>query len=236
MSENKDSDLEQKFSTWVEEKTKQNNHQVNDEQFVDEKLWQERATTANYVAHQADVSEEHDVPKWDRSSTFETDIQPWWQWRALPAMSFAFSCFAIALVLLKVELVIKPEGMMLSFAGNQQAIEDSRVAELVDQKLQAFSNEQQLVLDNYATDIQVKQQDSNLQLASYVMGASRQERKEDMTDFIKYINEQREDQQFDQNMKFKQLENAIQYRNTRLNNNLENIGLQAQPENWTTEE
>ncbi len=236
MSENKDTDQEQKFSTWLEEKTRQKNQHIEDEDFDDEKLWQERATTASFIAHQVDVGDEYEVPKWDRASAFETDSQPWWQWRALPAMSFAFSCFAIALVLLKVELVVKPEGMMLSFAGNQQAIEDARVATLVDQKLQAFASEQQLVLANYASDIQVKQQDSNLQLASYVMGASRQERKEDMNDFIKYINEQRVDQQFDQNMKFKQLENAIQYRNTRLDNNSGNIGLQTQPQDWTTEE
>lgn len=245
MSEDKNADIERKFTDWLENKTSQNHQQIDEESFTQESVWQERMSTASHIAHQVDMSIEEDVPHWDRTSTFESDIKPWWQWSALPVMSFAFSCFAIALVLLKVELIVQPEGVMLSFAGNyqknNQANQDTRIADLVDQKLQKFASEQQVVLANYAADIKVKQQESNLQLASYVMGASRQERKEDMTNFIKYINEQRVDEQFDQNMKFKQLEQSIKYRNTNfdptLNKNLpNNIGLQTQPANWITEE
>lgn len=260
MSENKDNDLEQKFANWLEEKTSQNNNQVNEEHFDKESEWQHRMETASHLAHHADVSPEYEVPQWDRASTFESDKKPWWQWSALPAMSFAFSCFAIALVLFKVELIVKPEGVMLSFADSysknyqksQQVSQDERLAQLVDQKLQTFANEQQVILANYAADIKVKQQESNLQLASYVIGASRQERKEDMTDFIKYINEQRADEQFEQKMKFKELEQVIKYRTTHLDrnlnpnlspslerssdNNLPNIGLQPSSADWTTEE
>jgi uncharacterized protein YciW len=248
MSENKDNDLEHKFANWLEEKTSQKNKQVNEEHFDKESEWQHRMSTASHLAHQVDISPEYDVPQWDRESTFETDKKPWWQWSALPVMSFGFSCFAIALVLLKVELIVKPEGVMLSFADNYQeslqVSEDDRVAQLIDQKLQTFASEQQVILANYAADIKVKQQESNLQLASYVIGASRQERKEDMTDFIKYINEQRADEQFEQKMKFKELEQVIKYRTTHLNRNLNNssdknlpnIGLQPNSADWTTEE
>lgn len=256
MSDKKDTDLEQKFADWLTEKTSQKNKQVDEIHFDKESEWHHRISTASHLSHQVDVSPEYDVPSWDRASTFETDKKPWWQWSALPAMSFAFSCFAIALVLLKVELIVKPEGIMLSFADNysksyqnsQQAIQDEKLAQLVDQKLQTFASEQQLILANYADDIKVKQQESNLQLASYVMGASRQERKEDFTDFIKYINEQRADEQFDQKMKFKELEQAIKYRTTQLDRNLApelnknldtnlpNIGLQPNSADWTTEE
>jgi hypothetical protein len=248
MSENKDHDLEQKFANWLEEKTSQKNNQVNEEHFDKESEWQHRMSTASHLAHQVDVSPEYDVPQWDRASTFESDKKPWWQWSVLPVISLAFSCFAIALVLLKVELIVKPEGVMLSFAGNYQeslqVSQDDKVAQLIDQKLQVFASEQQVILANYAADIKVKQQESNLQLASYVIGASRQERKEDMTDFIKYINEQRADEQFEQKMKFKELEQAIKYRTTHLNRhlnknldkNLPNIGLQPKSADWTTEE
>ncbi len=236
MSERKDTDLEHKFSAWLEQKTSQKNQRVTQEDFTSDTLWQARESTANYIANQVDVQQEYDVPNWDRAASFDSDKTSWWQWQGFPALSFAFSCFAIALVLLKVEINLQPEGIMLSFADNQQANNDERIAQLVDQKLQAFASEQQVVLANYAADIKVKQQDSNLQLASYIMGASRQERKEDMNDFIKYINEQRADEQFTQQLKFKQLEQAIKYRNTSLQNNSPNIGLQPQSADWITEE
>ncbi|MDT0603389.1 hypothetical protein [Thalassotalea castellviae] len=244
MSEIKDTDLEQNFAQWLARKTSDKNKQIDDVEFEQDSQWHDRMATVNKLAHYVDIANEHNVPHWDRGSTFTSDKKPWWQWSALPAMSFAFSCFAIALVLLKVELIVKPEGVMLSFADNyqasHQASQDERIAQLVDQKLQAFASEQQVILANYAADIKVKQQESNLQLASYVIGASRQERKEDLSDFIKYINEQRADEQFQQKMKFKELEQTINYRTTqldkRLDRNLSNLGLQPTPADWTTEE
>jgi len=244
MSEKNDINQEQRFAQWLEGKTSQRNHQTKDEDFADEKLWHQRMLAANHLAHHVDVTPDHEVPNWDRSATFGSDKQPWWQWSALPAMSLAFSCFAIALVLFKVELVVKPEGLMLSFADSHQTSQDERVAQLVEQKLQAFASEQQVVLANYASDVKVKQQESNLQLASYIMGASRQERKEDINDFIQYINAERADELFDQKMKFKQLEQTIRFQNTKFERNSyksspknsPDLGLQSQPIDWTTEE
>lgn len=240
MSKKSNQDIEQQFSAWLESKTNQQSTQDrsdSQEAFnASEDLWRDRQKTANYLAHQSEVISEQKVPNWDRSSTFISDQKPWWQWSALPAMSFAFSCFAIALVLLKVELIVKPEGVMLSFADSAKASQAEDVEKLIDQKLQTFASEQQVILANYAADIKVKQQDSNLQLATYVIGASRQERKEDMNDFIKYINQQRADEQFDQNMKFKQLEQAIRYNTTSFDTESNDISLQTSPADWTTEE
>lgn len=240
MSKKSNQDIEQQFSAWLESKTNQQSTQDrsdSQEAFnASEDLWSDRQKTANYLAHQSEVISEQEVPNWDRSSTFISDKKPWWQWSALPAMSFAFSCFAIALVLLKVELIVKPEGVMLSFADIAKASQAEDVEKLIDQKLQTFASEQQVILANYAADIKVKQQDSNLQLATYVIGASRQERKEDMNDFIKYINQQRADEQFDQNMKFKQLEQAIRYNTTSYDTESKDISLQTSPADWTTEE
>ncbi len=156
-------------------------------------------------------------------------------------MSMAFSMFAMALVLFKVELVFQPEGVLLSFSGSASENQDAKMSALVDLRLKEFAAEQQVVLANYATDIQGKQQDSNLQLATYIMGASRQERKEDMTDFIQYINEQRQDEKFDQKIKFQELERKIQYRKADQRNNYNDIGLnqnnlKAVPTNWNSEE
>jgi len=230
---------------------------MSDNKEVDEQ-WLERADIANYIAHQAQISPEQKVPAWDRGKAFSSDHQPWWQWQGLPAMSMAFSIFAICLVLMKVELVIKPEGVLLTFAGSTQNTErqtekiNNLVDEKLDLKLREFANEQQVILAHYTADFStkfaMKQQDNNLQLASYIIGASRQERKEDMTDFISYINDQRKNEKLDQTIKFDQLERAINYQainqnmkkslKRKVNNNINmgESGLTLKPANWISEE
>jgi hypothetical protein len=91
MSEDKNADIEKKFTDWLENKTGQNHQQIDEESFTQESVWHERMSIANHIAHHVDISPEYDVPNWDRTSAFESDKKPWWQWSALPAMSFAFS-------------------------------------------------------------------------------------------------------------------------------------------------
>lgn len=229
MSKYQDTDQEKAFTQWLENGAKGEAFSQESEQ---SNVWKNRAKVAQSIAHHADVTAEVDVPKWNRDATFESEKKSWWQWQGLPAMSFVFSLFAMSLVLFKVEVVVQEEGFMLSFAGSHQANQQQQIAQLIDQKLQSFASEQQVILANYASDIKVKQQESNLQLASYIMGASRQERKEDMSEFIKYINEQRADDKFDQQLQIERLQQTMQYQT----NKVQQLGLQAQPANWTTEE
>jgi len=238
MSENKSSDLEGKFADWLAEKTSSATSTANKpqnkntDQDVGSDVWQQRMNTASYLAHHVEVNGQESVPSWDRGQAFEQEKNTWWQWRGLPAVSLVLSFFAIALVLFRVELVIQEEGVMLSFSGNNQVMQDKKIAALVEQKLQTFASEQQVVLANYAADIKVKQQDNNLQLASYIMGASRQERKEDITEFINYVNDQRKDAQFEQTMKFNQIEQALRYQD----NQLDGSALPLKKANWTPED
>lgn len=229
MSKTKDTDQEKAFTQWLEQGSAEEFMAQDKEQ---SELWQNRAKVARAVLHHAEVSTEASVPNWNREATFESDKKSWWQWQGLPAMSFAFSLFAMSLVLFKVEVIVQEEGFMLSFAGSHQANQQQQMSQLIDQKLQSFASEQQVILTNYAADLKVKQQESNLQLASYIMGASRQERKEDMSEFIKYINEQRADDKFDQQMQIERLQQTMQYQT----NKVQQLGLQTQPANWTTEE
>jgi len=238
MSENKSSDLEGKFADWLAEKTSSETSTADTpknksiDQNVGSNVWQQRMNTASHLAHYVEVNGQESVPSWDRGQAFGQEKNTWWQWRGLPALSLAFSSFAIALVLFRVEFVIHEQSIMLSFAGNNQVIQDKKIASLVEQKLQAFASEQQVVLANYAADIKVKQQDNNLQLASYIMGASRQERKEDITEFINYVNEQRKDAQFEQTMKFNQIEQVLRYQN----NQLDDSALPLKNANWIQED
>ena len=149
--------------------------------------------------------------------------------------------FAIALVLFKVELVMQDGGILLSFADNNSQLQQQKMVKLVDEKLKDFAQEQQILLTNYAADIKVQQQDNNLQLASYIMGASRQERKEDISDFIQYINAQRKDELLDQKIKYQQLEQAIKYNKVSQRENINGFGMnqeyrKASHNNLTSEE
>ena len=228
------SEQEQKFSDWLDGKSSQTNYSDSGEL---DKAWQDREAMAQQLFHQAGLEEQKEVPAWDRGSTFSgVEEKPWWQWSGLPVLSMACSFFAIALVLLKVELVVQDEGVLLTFAGNSQlqtkAQQQALVNTLVEQRLKEFASEQQVVLANYAADIVTRQQDNNLQLASYILDASRQERQEDISDFISYINEQRKDEQLEQKIKFQQLEHKIKLQ-TISNTSSANT---AKPANWRLEE
>ncbi|WP_085298185.1 hypothetical protein [Cognaticolwellia mytili] len=246
MSNNKALEQEQAFANWLDGKSDdaELNDKLNDEMNKElnaDSSWQKRKDTAHFIEHQIAMSSEVDVPTWDRASAFKSDKVPFWQWRGLPAMSMAFSMFAMALVLFKVELIMQDDGILLSFAGSNAQQQDKKIAKLVDEKLQGFAQEQQVVLANYAADIKVQQQDSNLQLASYIIGASRQEREEDISDFIQYINAQRKDDALDQKIKYQQLEQAIKYNKTYQRDNTNSFGLNQDgtkitPVNWTSEE
>ncbi len=252
---------EKAFEKWLDRsdllESEQSQQVQSNSSSSEDAIWQERLRTAQALEHQVSLQPEQSVPHWDRGVAFESDRTPWWQWGGLPAMSMAFSIFAIALVLFKVELVMQDDGVLLSFAGstqanmNQVSYSQAEVNALVDakvdQKLQLFASEQQVILANYVADIKVKQQDNNLQLASYIMGASRQERKEDIGDFIQYINDQRADDSLDNKIKFQQIESRINYQSPRKQNinyqpsNLKStdsdgLGLTTKPASWTSEE
>tara|TARA_R110000787_G_scaffold105978_4_gene213551 strand:+ start:289 stop:1029 length:741 start_codon:yes stop_codon:yes gene_type:complete len=225
---------EQAFTDWLDGKS-------DGDQISDEPLWQQRKNTVTSLEHQIAMSCDEKVPSWDRSNGFESDTTPFWQWSGLPAMSMVCSIFAVALVLFKVELVMQDDGVLLSFAGKNTQFQEQELAKLVDQRLQSFAHEQQVVLANYAADIKVNQQDNNLQLASYIMGASRQERKEDISDFMQYINAERKDELLEQKIKFQTLERAIKYNKVYQRDNVKGFGLKqgdikSTPANWTAEE
>lgn len=210
---------EQAFLDWLDSASRKETH-------FDDEHWQARKNTVNKLEHHIEMSGEQPIPQWDRASTFTGESRGFWQWQGLPMLSMVCSVFAIALVLFKVEVSVSDSGLLVNFAGNTDAMIDQKVTRLVNSKLQDFAQEQQVVLANYAADIKVKQQDNNLQLASYIMGVSRQERKEDISDFIQYINAQRQDEQLEQRIKYQRLEHAINASAPHRLKNINNLDLQ----------
>jgi hypothetical protein len=114
----------------------------------------------------------------------------------LPSLSFATSMLAIVMVLTGLQVRTDEGAMTISFAGKQAEKQRSQeIEKLVNDKLAEFQTTQQLALTNYTQTMQQQQMDTSSQLTQYLLGASRKERREDFAELIKYVNEQRGDDQ-----------------------------------------
>jgi hypothetical protein len=195
----------------------------------------DRALLSDSIAHQASVEIEHEVPDWHRAQAFEQHFENenslskynginWRMWLGIPTLSMACSAFAIVIVMTFIQdkpfdqqtydkqvtalIDQQVQQKVAVYLTNQS---NSSVETLVNLKLREFAAEQQVILANYRADMSTQQQSNNLALASYVIGASRKERKEDMSDFISFFNAQRKDEQLTQKIKFQQLEREISF-------------------------
>ncbi len=224
------SDLDKLFEQWLDGSLSEAERQSAEAEFAKHPQWQTRVDMAQEMVFVSQTAEPQKVPQWDRSAGFETDHKPWWQWTGLPVLSTAFSFAALLLVIFKVNIQVNEQGLLVSFGehGNQE----QAIAQLVDEKLNAFSQQQQITLANYSVEQVSKQQESNLQLARYILETSRQERKEDMSDFISYISEQRKSDLHEIRLRYRQLEDTVQYQSRTLNTH----EMMLQPASWTVEE
>ncbi|REL27869.1 hypothetical protein DXX93_15770 [Thalassotalea euphylliae] len=227
---------DQQFAQWLDKTMSSEQAAEFENNPTHEPSMKQHIATAKYVEYLASQETTRPVPHWDRGAAMEDDTErahSWWQWRGLPVLSMAFSCFAMALVLFNVQLSFSDQGMLLTFgttSADQEALDqqvDERVGLLVDAKLNEYKQQQELALANFTNVLSEKQQQSNLQLASYILETSRQERKEDISDFIQFVNAQRNDDALDQRIRFQQLEDAVLQQA-----NFINQSATMQPANW----
>ena len=148
---------------------------------------------ANLMLMEAESYQPEPVPAWDRESTFVApEKSKWWQWQGMPAFSMGTSLVAIVMVLSGFQISVNDGAMTISFASQQS---EAQLQAMVDEKLTSFQQNQQLALANYAQTMQQQQLDASTQLTNYLLQSSRQERREDFAELIKFINEQRSDDQ-----------------------------------------
>jgi len=232
--------IAQQLANYLDGKLSSNEQILFEQAIADKPLWQARFHAAQVLKNQAKLTVEQDVPQWNRAATFASSHytsseNSWWQWQGLPVMAMVFSCVAIALVALKVDIKINEQGLLVSFANSSkdQGLSDEKinalVAKQVNEKLREFASEQQVVLANFSADVRVKQQENNLQLASYLMATSRKERKEDIGDFISYVNKQNQADNAQQQFELQQLKYAIENEKSKQTNKL-------QPANYKLED
>ena len=148
---------------------------------------------ANMVSMQAESFQPAAVPDWQRDAAFASaEKRSWWDWQGLPGLSFATSMVAIFMVLTGVNVQVTDGAFTVRF-GNQ-ANTAQMEAEIAKQ-LATFQTNQQLALTEYAQALQTQQLEANTQLTNYLLTSSRQERREDFAELIKFVNQQRSDDQ-----------------------------------------
>jgi len=212
----------------------------------------DRAKFSEQLAQQASIEVEQEVPHWHRAEAFEQHFQAeqstanrksinWGMWFGVPALSMACSAFAITVVMSFMQEQGLDQQELTAFIDQQvqQKVNaqlasqtNDNVEALVTLKLREFAAEQQVVLANYRADMGAEQQKNNLALAGYVISASRKERKEDMSDFISFINAQREDEQLAQKIKFQQLEREVGFQKLGLKKKNNTSTYQEKPINY----
>ncbi|MEX1221619.1 MAG: hypothetical protein WEA82_05850 [Idiomarina sp.] len=208
---------QQEFERWL-------NNELSEQQA--QNLYQQLCAHAPDIAEQmaamqqfqqdADAWVDAPVPDWNREATWQPALrssastESWWQRPWLPVTSFACSLLAVALVVLQVDVVVSDSQLRIAFGGQ---VNDEQLASLVDARLDEFTAKQTQELKTYATamreDFREDLNQANTQLVSYVLATSRDERREDFADLIRYVNEQRQDDQVFYVNQFRQLQEAV---------------------------
>ncbi|MCY7296022.1 hypothetical protein [Alteromonas sp. a30] len=142
--------------------------------------------------------QDYDVPQWDREATMDVALttekppRAWWKGAGISWLSLAASVTAICMVSLNVQVQLKDDGVLIGLANRYT---EAQIAELVETKVQDINQENLQQLALYQQQLQQQQQQFSTQLADYILSSNRTERKEDFAELIKYVNQQRNDDQ-----------------------------------------
>ncbi|WP_100656012.1 hypothetical protein [Alteromonas flava] len=181
------------FAAWLDDRLSDQQRQAFERLCIEDEEFSSRVASANLLSNLSDNYVASSVPQWDKQSTF-TNAQhtPWWQSPKLSLTSLACSAFAIVLTLSNVQVSVS-EGTLS--VGIADALNDSELNALVEQRIQAYQASNQAMFAQYVDALNQQQQESSVKLAEYLLSSSRQERREDFAELVKFINEQRSDDQ-----------------------------------------
>ncbi|GAB5379224.1 MAG: hypothetical protein Alis3KO_12110 [Aliiglaciecola sp.] len=197
---------QQLLAAWMEGELDDQQRQAFEQRCAQDEEFAQQVQMVNSTLLKAQDYQAAEVPSWDRASTFEQGEQTkWWQWSGFPALSTALSIFAVVLVFSGFEAQVENGQLTVSFNKNRS----SDVQMIVDQRLAEFQQNQQLAMNAYAQSLREQQLDASTQLTNYLLASSRQERKEDFGELIKFINEQRSEDQIFYARQLNQLQQEI---------------------------
>ena len=181
------------FAAWLAGELSAQQQSQFEQYCIDDDAFAQRVEQANQLNIIAESTPDWQQPEWNKEATFGfVKATPWWQWQGLSAASFACSAFAIVLVISGFNLNVENGRVSMGFG---QQLPEQQINLLVQQKLDEYQQTNQTMFAQYVDAIQSQQKQNGAQLTEYLLSSSRQERREDFAELIKFVNEQRSDDQ-----------------------------------------
>lgn len=203
------------LALWLEDNLTPEQRNIFEQRCVQDDDFAQQVEAASTIKLHADGYQDFDVPQWDRDKTFDCQERGSSQeransqervdsrnpfeysarrqrWAWLPSVSFAMSALAIVLVLTGTQVSLTSGELRIRFGHEQSQLAMSK---LIDSKLDTFKQNQQEAFSLYAQTLQQQQLESASQLTNYLLTSSRKERREDFAELIKFVNQQRSDDQ-----------------------------------------
>lgn len=189
------------MALWLDNQLDTKQRAVFEKRCLEDNEFAEMVQCANQTSVIADTAGDFDIPNWDKDNSFNFDKykaakQAWWQWQGLPISSIACSALAILMVLTDFNIESKDGRFSFGFGSEvpQETI-DKLVDQKLNEKLLAQQETNQAMFAQYLQTLQKQQAENSTQLTQYLLTSNRQERREDFAELIKYINDQRRDDQ-----------------------------------------
>lgn len=175
-----------------------------------------RVESCNMLNAFADNFSAPPVPKWNKDATFFTSDETPKRagWFSLPGMAMAMSACAMLVVLSGARLNVSDNSIALTFSNapdkqNVDALVAQKVAEALGEQREYYQQANQSLFKEYAQALSTQQQQSSAELTQYLLASSREERKEDFAELLKFINDQRIDDQRFYARQFSRLQDEI---------------------------
>jgi hypothetical protein len=181
------------FAKWLDNQLSKQERLIFEKRCIDDPDFSAKVETANRVAFDAQNAESFAPPAWDKSQTIAFSRAPQntsWHW--LPMSSMAMSLLAIVLVVSGFQVRTNDSNLQMGF-NLSPSTQD--IATLIDDKIADYQATNQTLMAQYIDALQTQNTQSRTELTRFVLETSREERREDFADLIKFINEQRDDDQ-----------------------------------------
>ncbi len=182
------------LAKWLDNSLTQSEREAFETLCTQDQAFADQVAAASHLNMMAEDFEQVAVPAWDAGATFVYENKKrWWQWSGLPAMSLATSALAMVMVLSGFQIRSGDGQLTIGFGSGTP--DKAEIAALVEEKMNSYQQANQVMFGKYVDAIAAQHKESSAQLTQYLLSSSRQERREDFAELVKFINQQRDDDQ-----------------------------------------
>ena len=187
-------DNETLLAKWLDNNLSKQERLVFEKRCVEDAEFSNRVETANRVAFDAQNNDVFTPPAWDKTNTiaFPRTSSPAGRWQWLPLGSMAMSVLAVVMVLSGFQIQTVNGNVQMGFNLSPSSQD---IALLIDDKIAEYQATNQTLMAQYIDALQNQNAQSRTELTRFLLDTSREERREDFAELIKFINEQRDDDQ-----------------------------------------